>query len=130
MPEFYEYRTHSNHRRNGAYDVIPGIGGDFNFTKHPAGAIPEELHMHKNQTDYFAVVEGKVMFRLVSEDGKEEKFIMTENDHKTLIISPGVWHGYMALEPSIIAFYLSHKYDVSDEFKKKTNPSEWVLPKQ
>ncbi len=129
MPKFYEYRTHSDYRRGGTYDIIPGVEGDFNFTKHPAGIIPEELHMHKNQTDYFAVVQGKVMFRLVSEDGEEEKFIMTEDDHKTLIILPGVWHGYTALEPLIMVFYLTHKYDSNDEFRRKTEASEWELPK-
>ncbi len=129
MPQFYEYRAHSDNRRSGSYDIIPGVEGDFNFTKHPAGIIPEELHMHKKQTDYFAVVQGKVMFRLVTEDGKEEKFIMTEDDHKTLIILPGVWHGYTALEPLIMVFYLTHKYDSNDEFRRKTEASEWELPK-
>lgn len=128
MPKFYEYRTHSDHRRSGSYDIIPDVDGDFNFTKHPVGIIPEELHMHKNQTDHFVVISGKVMFRLVYEDGKEEKFLMTENDNKTLIIKPGIWHGYVALKPSIMAFYLSHKFNSSDEFRKKTNPSEWELP--
>ncbi|HAJ44665.1 MAG: hypothetical protein UV53_C0008G0021 [Candidatus Azambacteria bacterium GW2011_GWE1_42_9] len=129
MPQFYEYRTHSDNRRSGSYDIIPGIEGDFNFTKHPASIIPEELHMHKNQTDYFIVVSGKVLFRLVSDDGEEEKFIMTDKDNKTLIIQPGIWHGYVALEPSCMAFYLSHKFDSSDEFRKKTDPSEWKLSK-
>ena len=129
MPQFYEYRTHSDNRRSGSYDIVPGVTGDFNFTKHSAGIIPEELHMHKKQTDYFTVVSGKVMFRLVFEDGKEEKFIMTDNDKKTLIISPNIWHGYTALEPSIMVFYLSYKFDSSDEFRKKTNPSEWKLSK-
>ncbi|KKR55414.1 MAG: hypothetical protein UT92_C0005G0004 [Candidatus Curtissbacteria bacterium GW2011_GWA1_40_24] len=129
MPKFYEYRTHSDSRRSGSYDIIPGVDGDFNFTKHPAGIIPEELHMHKNQTDYFAVIQGRVMFRLIYENGKEEKFIMTENDKKTLIIPPDIWHGYTALEPSVMVFYLSHKFDSSDEFRKKTDPSEWKLPK-
>lgn len=127
MPQFYEYRTHSDHRRNGSYDIIPGLKGDFNFTVHNPNVIPEELHMHKRQTDYFAVAKGKVMFRLVDENGAEEKFIMTENDKKTLIISPGIWHGYLALEPSIMVFYLSHKYDSSDEFRRKTEPSEWKI---
>ncbi len=85
--------------------------------------------MHKRQTDYFAVVQGKVMFRLVFEDGKEEKFIMTENDHKTLVIPPSIWHGYMALKPSIMVFYLSHKYDSNDEFRRKTDSKEWELLK-
>lgn len=127
MPQFYEYRTHSDHRRSGSYDIIPGVSGDFNFTKHPAGVIPEELHMHKKQTDYFAVAQGRVIFRLVYEDGREEKLLMTEDDHKTLIILPGIWHNYMALEPSIMVFYISHKYDPADEFHKKTDPSEWDM---
>ncbi len=124
MPQFYEYRTHSDHRRMGAYDIVPSMPGDFNFTIHNPNVIPEELHMHKKQTDYFAVASGKVMFRLVYEDGREEKFVMTENDHKTLIIPPGIWHNYMALEPSIMVFYISHKYDPADEFHKKTNPTK------
>ncbi|MDO8676892.1 MAG: WxcM-like domain-containing protein [Candidatus Azambacteria bacterium] len=130
MPQFYEYRTHSDYRRSGSYDIIPGTEGDFNFTVYNPNVIPEELHMHKKQTDYFAVAQGRVMFLLVYEDGREEKFILTKNDKKTLIIPPGIWHNYMALEPAVMVFYLSHKYDVSDEFKKKTDPSEWTLPKQ
>lgn len=128
MPQFYEYRTHSDHRRSGSYDIIPGVEGDFNFTKHPAGVIPEELHMHEKQTDYFAIAKGKVMFRLAYEDGRpEEKIILSESDNKTLIIPPGVWHGYTALEPSIMIFYLSHKFDPSDEFRRKTDPSGWNI---
>ncbi len=128
MAEFYKYRTHSDHRRSGSYDIVPGLPGDFNFTKHNPNVIPEELHMHKNQTDYFTVVSGKVMFRLVYEDGKEEKIILAADDNKTIIIRPGIWHGYVAFEPSIMAFYISHKYDSNDEFRKKTDPSEWALP--
>ena len=59
---------------------------------------------------------------------KKEKIIVSENDHKTVIIPPGVWHGYTALKPSIMAFYLSHKYDPKDEFRKKIDPSEWKVP--
>lgn len=126
--KFHKYRVHADHRRSGAYDIIPGFPGDFNFTKQNPGVVPEELHMHKHQTDYFAVAQGKVLFRLVYKGGKEKKFILTEKDHKTLIIPPGVWHGYMALERSIMVFYISHKYDPKDEFKKKTDPYEWELP--
>ena len=130
MAEFYKYRVHSDHRRSGSYDIIPDLAGDFNFTKHNPNIIPEELHMHKKQTDYFVVISGKVMFRLVHEDGREEKFIMTSEDNNTLIIPPGIWHGYLALETSIMAFYISHKYDIKDEFRRKTDSSEWTLPKE
>ena len=69
------------------------------------------------------------MFRLVHEDGKEEKFIMTEKSNKGLIISPGIWHGYVALKSSIMVFYISHKFDTNDEYRKKTKKSEWRVPK-
>lgn len=128
MAEFYQYRTHSDHRRSGSYDIIPDVDGDFNFTKHDPNVIPEELHMHKRQTDYFAVAQGRVMFLLIYESGRKEKFILTEDDRKTLIIPPGVWHGYTALEPSIMVFYLSHKFDPSDELRRKTNLTEWEIP--
>ncbi len=126
--KFYKYRTHSDSRRTGAYDIIPGLTGDFNFTKHPKGIIPEELHLHKRQTDYFAVVEGSVMFYLKHSNGRKEKVIVSAKDGKTAIIPFGVWHGYTALEPSIMAFYLTHKYDPKDEFRKKIDPSEWKVP--
>ena len=125
MPKFYEYRVHKDHRRAGSYDIFPALPGDANFTKHSPGIIPDELHMHKKHTDYFAVVSGRVKFRLVYEDGKEEKFILTEDDHKTLVVPPGVWHNYMALEPSIMVFYIDRKYDEADEFKKKVPQDGW-----
>ena len=128
--KFHNHRVHAEHRRAGADDLVPSLPGDFNFTIHQPSVIPEELHMHKKQTDYFVVAKGKVMFRLVYEDGKEEKFILTDKDHKTLEIPPGVWHGYLALEPSIMVFYLTQKYNPKDEFRKKTKPEEWKLPKK
>lgn len=130
LMKFHSYRVHKDHRRAGAYDIVPGLPGDFNFTKHTPNVIPEELHMHKDQTDYFTVVTGKVMFRLVYDDGTpEEKVIVTEEDAKTVIVPPGVWHGYVALVPSVMAFYITHKYDDKDEFRRKSDPSEWQLPK-
>jgi len=125
--KFHQFRVHEDHRRRGFYDIFPGFEGDVCITKHIPGVIPDELHMHKRQTDYFTVADGKVLFRLVSEDGKEEKFIMTADDKKTVIIPPGIWHGYLALEPSIMVFYISHKYDSNDEFRRKCSPDEWTI---
>ena len=125
--KFHEYRVHEDHRRRGSYDVVPSLPGDLNFTIHNPEVRPEELHMHKDQTDYFAVAKGRVLFRLEDKDGKEEKFIMTEDDHKTLEIPPGIWHGYMALEPSIMVFYLTHKYDPNDEFRRPVDAEGWTL---
>lgn len=127
MAKFHQFRTHFDQRRNGRYDIIPILEGDLNFTFHFPKIIPKELHMHKKQTDYFIVAKGKVMFRLVNKKGKEEKFVITENDNKTVIIKPNTWHGYVALEESIMIFYITHKYDAADEFRKKTKTSEWKL---
>ena len=99
-----------------------------NFTVHNSGVVPHEWHMHKIHTDYFTVVKGKILFRFVYEDDRpEEKFVLGENDHKTLILSPGVWHNYIALEPSVLVFYTSHKFDVNDEFRRPSDPSGWKL---
>lgn len=125
--KFHKYRVHSDHRRSGSYDIVPGLPGDFNFTKHPKGIIPEELHMHKKQTDYFTVAKGKVLFVLKYKNGRTKKFVLSEEDSKTLVITPGIWHGYMALEPSIMVFYISHKFDTSDEFRQPVEKSVWSL---
>lgn len=130
MPKFHNFRTHKDYRRAGSYDIVPDMPGDFNFTVHKPLIIPEELHMHKLQTDYFTVAKGRVLFRLVHEDGREEQFILSDKDNKTLIISPGIWHGYVALVPSIMVFYINHKFDVSDEYRRKCEPSEWLIPKK
>src|SRR5271154_5832406 len=122
MAEFHEYRSHEDERRAGAYDIFPGLPGDANFTKHAPNIAPDELHMHKIHTDYFTVATGRVKFRLFYEDGREEKFLLTENDKRTLIVPPGVWHNYMALEPSMMIFYIDRKFDVADEFRKKIDP--------
>ena len=125
--QFHEYRVHEDHRRKGRYDIVPGLTGDMNFSIHPAGIVPEDLHMHKEHTDYFTVAQGRVLFRLLYEDGREEKFMLGESDGKTLVIPPGVWHNYMALEPSIMLFYLDRKFDVADEFRKPIGPEGWVV---
>lgn len=131
MPKFYKYRTHKDNRRAGSYNIFPSVEGDANFTIHPAKIIPKELHMHKKQTDYFTVAKGKVLFRLIHKNGKDEQFVLSDNDSKTLIISPGIWHGYTALEDdTIMVFYISHKYDEKDEFRKEFDLSGWKLPQK
>lgn len=126
--EFHTYRVHEDHRRSGKYDLIPNLPGDVNMTRHVPGVIPHEFHLHKEQTDYFAVVEGKALFRLVYEDGRpEEKFVVSAGDRKTLVIPPGVWHNYLALEPTTMVFYTSRKFDMNDEFRKPCGPEGWSV---
>lgn len=123
--QFHDHRFHEDARRRGFYDIVPGLTGDMNFTHMPSGVICG-LHMHKKHTDYFAVAKGSLLFRLVYDDGRaEEKFVVSEHTRKTLVIPPGVWHGYKSLEPSIVLFYTDEKFNTDDELRRETKPEEW-----
>lgn len=127
MPQWHEHRFHEDYRRRGSYDIVPGLPGDMNFTYMNPGVI-SGLHMHKEQTDYFSVVKGSVMVRLVYDDGRPtEKFVLSEGTRKTLIIPPGVWHGYKSLEPTIMVFYIDKKFNTNDENRRETKSEEWEI---
>jgi dTDP-4-dehydrorhamnose 3,5-epimerase-like enzyme len=125
--KLHDQRFHEDARRKGFYDIFPGLPGDVNFTHMQAGIICG-LHKHEKQTDYFAVAKGSVMFRLVYEDDRpEEKFVLSEHSKRTLEISPGVWHGYKSLEPSVLVFYIDQKYSTEDEHRKSTSAEDWEI---
>ncbi len=127
LTEFHAHRFHEDERRRGLYDIVPGLTGDMNFSYMQAGIIAG-MHMHTRQTDYFTVAKGSVLFRLVSENGREERVLLSEQSRKTLIIKPGIWHGYRSLEPSILLFYIDQKFNSDDEHRRPTDPSEWEIP--
>ena len=124
--QWHEHRFHEDYRRRGFYNIVPGLPGEMNFT-HMQPGITCGLHSHKKQTDYFTVVKGSIMVRLVYDDGKEEKFVLSEHTHKTLIIPPGVWHGYRALEPSILVFYIDRQFSSDDELRRESKAEEWEI---
>ncbi len=125
--QFHDQRFNEDGRRRGFYDIIPGLPGDMNFTHMKAGRICG-LHMHERQTDYFAVAQGSILVRLLYEDGRpEEKFVISEHTRKTLIIPPGVWHGYKSLEPAVLVFYIDKKFSTDDEHRRPTDPKDWEI---
>mgnify|MGYP001576044019 CR=1 FL=1 len=124
--EFHNHRFHEDARRRGFYDIIPGLPGEMSFTHMSPGVICG-LHLHKQHTDYFTVAKGSILMRLVYEDGRpEEKFVVSEYTRQTIIIPPGVWHGYKSLEPTVLVFYIDHKFDTADELRRPTKPEDWV----
>ena len=125
--KLHDQRFHEDDRRRGFYDIVPGLKGDLNFTHVPAGSIAG-LHLHKEQSDYFCVAKGAMLFRMITEDGKEERVVLSAYSRKTLIIPPGVWHGYKALEDSIVIFYIDQKFNTNDEHRKETKPEDWTSP--
>ncbi|OGH70398.1 MAG: hypothetical protein A2754_03510 [Candidatus Magasanikbacteria bacterium RIFCSPHIGHO2_01_FULL_47_8] len=124
--EWHTHRFHEDARRRGFYDIIPDVPGEMNFTHMPSGVICG-LHLHKQHTDYFAVAKGSILMRLLYEDGRpEEKFVVSEHTHQTIIIPPGVWHGYKALEPTVLVFYIDGKFNAADELRRPTKSEEWA----
>ncbi|KKR07383.1 MAG: hypothetical protein UT33_C0001G0002 [Candidatus Peregrinibacteria bacterium GW2011_GWC2_39_14] len=125
--EWHAHRFHEDARRRGFYDIIPGLPGEMNFSHMPTGVICG-LHMHKQHTDYFSVAKGSILMRLIYEDGHpEEKFVVSEYTRQTIIIPPGVWHGYKALEPTVLIFYINQKFDITDELRRSTQPEDWTM---
>lgn len=123
----HTHRFHEDERRRGFYDVIPDLRGDMNFSHMQAGIIAG-MHLHKKQTDYFTVISGSVLFRLVTKNGKEERIVLSSHSRKTLVIPPGIWHGYRSLETSILLFYIDQKFNINDELRKPTKPLDWEIP--
>jgi len=123
--QWHEHRFQEDARRRGFYDIVPGLPGDMNFAHFNSGVICG-MHMHRKHTDYFTVAKGSILMRLVYDDGRpEEKFVLSEHTHKTVVIPPGVWHGYKSLEPTILVFYIDQKFNTADEFRRPTQPEEW-----
>ena len=124
IAEFINHNFHEDERRRAYYDLVPDLPGQIGITDMPAGVIAG-MHMHKKQTDYFMVAKGRVLFRLATEDGSEERVVLSPSSRQTLIIKPGTWHGYKAIEPSILVFYVNKKYNPEDEFRRKTTADKW-----
>ena len=93
-----------------------------NSTKHIVA-----WHKHEKQTDFWVCIKGS--FKVGLSTGEKTEFLyITEREQRVIKIPPGVYHGYQALEPnSIMLYYLSEKYDPSDEFKAKVGDfgEEW-----
>ena len=80
-------------------------------------------HRHKIQIDYWFCVKGSFKVGLAEEvDGKTvvRWEYLSDKNPRIIKIEPGIWHGYKALQPeSIMMYYLTEKYDSSDEWKVK-----------
>ena len=86
-------------------------------------------HRHEVQTDYWTCLKGAFKVGLASpiknDKGDIDRFevrwkYLSDRCPSSIKIEPGVYHGYKALEPdSILLYYLTEKYNPSDEFREK-----------
>ena len=73
------------------------------------------MHAHKIQTDIWHFTSGKAQVQTFDHRSKEWQNILVEGEH-TLVIPPGVSHGFLALTDVTLTYYLTSEYDGTDEF--------------
>ena len=120
MISFDDIQFHEDDRAQRAMNVFKRLqGGQINVSYVNSTQHVVAWHKHEIQTDYWFCVKGSFKVGLAQKN--EVKFeYLSDKDLKVLVIPPGVYHGYKALEPgSIMLYYLSAKYDPSDEHRAK-----------
>jgi dTDP-4-dehydrorhamnose 3,5-epimerase len=108
-------------------NVFPEINGQINISYVNSTNHIVAWHKHNIQTDYWICLKGsfKVGLAYPIEVPQEAGDIynvkweyLSDKNFQVLTIPPGVYHGYMALEPnSILMYYLTEKYNESDEYR-------------
>ena len=130
-----DIQYHEDDRGQRLLNIFPKVNGQINITHVNSTSHIVAWHRHKIQTDYWYCPKGsfKVGLGIPNEDGSvdvEWKYL-SDKDQKILKIEPGIWHGYMALQPeSIMLYYLTEKYDPQDEWKKPpcSFGEDWRIP--
>lgn len=75
-------------------------------------------HKHNIQTDYWVCIKGSFKVGLATHEEGAKFEYLSDRHPRVLQIPPGIYHGYKALEPgSILMYYLTEKYNPSDEFR-------------
>jgi len=133
MISFDDIQFHEDDRAQRAMNVFKYLkGGQINVSYVNSTQHVVAWHKHNIQTDYWFCVKGAFKVGLAEETREsreqvpgeggqyyETKFeYLSDKNPRVLVIPPGVYHGYKALEPgSIMLYYLSEQYDPSDELR-------------
>ena len=118
---FKKIHYHEDDRAQRLLNVFNNpYGGQINISYVNSTKHIVAWHKHNIQTDYWCCIKGSFKVGLAThEDGVKFEYLSDKNP-RILKIPPGIYHGYKALEPnSILVYYLSEKYEPSDEFRAK-----------
>ena len=92
-----------------------------NLSTSAAGVL-RGLHLHRRQLDFWVVAAGRAWVALVDArpllDGTGDRPIVEAREvaaDATVTIPAGVAHGFLALEPLTLAYFVTAEYDASDE---------------
>ena len=129
MISFDDIQFHEDDRAQRAMNVFKYLnGGQINISYVNSTQHVVAWHKHNIQTDYWFCIKGSFKVGLAEEipgvPGEGGQYFDTKFEYlsdknpRVLVIPPGVYHGYNALEPgSIIFYYLSEQYDPNDELR-------------
>ena len=92
-----------------------------NLSTSAAGVL-RGLHLHRRQLDYWVVAAGRAFVALVDVrvllEGRIEPPALETRElgpDDWVVIPPGVAHGFLALEPLELLYFVTNWYDGSDE---------------
>ena len=94
----------------------------------PVRGTIRAFHKHEILWDYFCIVKGSAKFVFVDDREKsssykqQETVILSEKSPKLIIVSPGIYHGWMSLEDNTLMI------SVASEVYNKENPDEFRIP--
>ena len=105
-----------------------------NHSRSAAGVL-RGLHYHRRQDDLWYVVAGRAQVGLVDlrERGgapRVETHILDGEQPATIYIPRGVAHGYLALEPLELIYWVTSEYDPADELGVAWNDPALAIPWQ
>jgi dTDP-4-dehydrorhamnose 3,5-epimerase len=87
---------------------------------YSAAGVLRGLHYHERQADLWYLVTGRAQVALADLRGRDgappvETFVLDAGEPATVYVPPGVAHGYLALTPIDIIYWVTCEYDPSDE---------------
>lgn len=113
---------HEDDRAQRLFDVFDVLDGQINVSYVNSTEHIVAWHKHEIQSDYWTCLKGsfKVGMAIKQKNGLYEvKWeYLSDKNPRVIVMEPGVYHGYKALEPgSILCYYLTHKYNPDDEIR-------------
>lgn len=93
----------------------------WNISQSNTGVL-RGLHFHLRQSDYWTVTAGRILVALVDLRPDSPAYLKSDclemgvESAESLIIPPGVLHGYRALTDATVMYLVDHEYDGSDEY--------------
>lgn len=108
-------------RASGGTSAEPFAGVQANLSSSARGVL-RGLHLHQRQLDRWIVLDGVAFVALVdlramvSGEANEPAVLtatLTRDD--TVVIPPGVAHGFLAIEPLELLYVVTNEYDGTDE---------------